>query len=104
MRMQRRAFFALIGPVVALPVSAIAQSRPVIGYLGTRNAEGDTSYIEAFRQGLADLGHIEGRTIEIEWHSADEDLEITSWAAYGLGHACKGRERTPIKLKKAPGQ
>ncbi|MBS2012316.1 MAG: peptidylprolyl isomerase [Deltaproteobacteria bacterium] len=31
-------------------------------------------------------------------HLADEDLEVVSWAAYGLAFACKGREEAHVKL------
>jgi cyclophilin family peptidyl-prolyl cis-trans isomerase len=31
-------------------------------------------------------------------HLADEDAETVAWAAYGLGHACRGREDATVKL------
>ena len=31
-------------------------------------------------------------------HLADEDAEVVAWAAYGLGHACKGREDATVKM------
>jgi len=44
---------------------------PVIGYLGARSAEGDASYIEAFRQGLAQNGFVLGQNVAIEFRWAD---------------------------------
>lgn len=31
-------------------------------------------------------------------HLADEDLETVAWAAYGLGHACKGHEDAHVRM------
>jgi putative ABC transport system substrate-binding protein len=38
------------------------------------------AYAEALRQGLADLGYVEGRTLAIEWHSADGKHQLESLA------------------------
>ena len=43
---------------------------------------------------IADAASIDGLTA----HLADEDAEVVTWAAYGLGHACKGREDATVKL------
>ncbi len=43
---------------------------------------------------IADAASIEGLTA----HLADEDPETVSWAAYGLGYACKGREESTVKM------
>lgn len=42
---------------------------------------------------IADAASVEGLTA----HLADEDPETIAWAAYGLGHACKGREDAHVK-------
>ena len=34
----------------------------------------------------------------LEAHLADEDPETMTWAAYGLGYACKGREDAHVKM------
>lgn len=43
---------------------------------------------------IADAASIEGLIA----HLADEDPETVSWAAYGLGHACKGHEDAHVKM------
>ena len=43
---------------------------PRIGYLDFR-----LSYLDAFRQGLRDLGYVEGRNIAIEYRSAEGDID-----------------------------
>jgi putative tryptophan/tyrosine transport system substrate-binding protein len=56
-----------------LPLVADAQSdRKVhrIGYLSLQRPEGDKSWVAAFRQGLRDLGYVEGENIVIEQRHA----------------------------------
>ena len=43
---------------------------------------------------IADAASIEGLVA----HLADEDAETVTWAAYGLGHACKGHEDAHVKM------
>ena len=44
---------------------------PRIGYLGANTRSTSSARIEAFRQGLRELGYIEGKNIIIEWRFAD---------------------------------
>lgn len=48
---------------------------PRIGYLGAVPLSSIQGRIEAFRQGLRDLGYIEGKNILIEWRSSDGKVE-----------------------------
>ena len=63
----------------ALCVSAQAQQPtkiPRIGYVsGTGNATDQGPYVEALRQGLRDLGHVEGQTFVIEYRGAEGQIE-----------------------------
>jgi len=47
---------------------------PRIGYLGGTSPSSLRARIEAFRQGLRDLGYIEGKTIVIESRYASSSL------------------------------
>jgi putative tryptophan/tyrosine transport system substrate-binding protein len=72
----RRGFIALAGGSTALAAMgwatlARAQALPVIGYLGSESPAVYASRLEAFREGLADTGYAEGRSVAIEFRWAD---------------------------------
>jgi putative ABC transport system substrate-binding protein len=52
---------------------ALAQRLPVLGYVANENA--DVERVNAFRKGLADLGHVEGKNITIEYRYARLDAQ-----------------------------
>ena len=74
--MDRRAFLgSLTGGFLAAPVAAEAQPAAKtfrIGYLATNPTP---HFQEAFRQGLRDLGYVEGRNLVIEDRDAEGKLE-----------------------------
>jgi putative tryptophan/tyrosine transport system substrate-binding protein len=48
---------------------------PRIGYLTGTLSSANSARREAFRQGLRELGYVEGKNIIIEWRSAEEKLD-----------------------------
>jgi putative ABC transport system substrate-binding protein len=48
---------------------------PRIGYLGGASLSVNSVRIEAFKQGLRELGYVEGKNIVIEWRSAEGKLD-----------------------------
>jgi putative ABC transport system substrate-binding protein len=70
-RMRRRDFIALVGGAAAWMVPARAQAMPVIGYLGSESPGRYSSRLSAFREGLAEAGYAEGRTVAIEFRWAE---------------------------------
>jgi putative tryptophan/tyrosine transport system substrate-binding protein len=52
-----------------------AKKIPRIGYLSSTSPSAGASRIEAFRQGLRDLGYIEGENLVIEWRYAEGKLD-----------------------------
>jgi len=74
----RRAFIGtLAGGLLAAPLAAEAQQAAKIariGYLSGSLAAGP-HLPEAFRQGLRDLGYVEGRSVVIEYRDAEGKLE-----------------------------
>src|SRR5450432_2321142 len=74
--MRRRDFMTLVvgASAVAWPSAADAQPKIArIGYLASNLA--NQGPLEAFRQGLRDLGYVEGRNLVIEYRDAQGKLE-----------------------------
>jgi putative ABC transport system substrate-binding protein len=71
--MNRRNILSLLGGVAAWPVAARAQQPavPLIGYLSGQSPEMWASRLQAFRQGLAEIGYVEGRNVAIEYRWAE---------------------------------
>jgi putative ABC transport system substrate-binding protein len=74
--MRRREFISLLGGAAAWPLAARAQQSKIarIGalYIGTADAE---SFKRELREGLRELGYVEGQNIEFEFRSAEGQLD-----------------------------
>src|SRR5215203_984173 len=70
--MRRREFIAGLG-AAAWPRAAGAQQQalPVVGLLSSASPDRYSHYLQAFREGLGDTGHVEGRNVAIEYRWAD---------------------------------
>jgi putative ABC transport system substrate-binding protein len=72
-------FVCLLLAVLLLPVSAAEAQQPTkvprIGYLTVAPLSANVARVEAFRQGLRELGYVEGKNIVIEWRSGEGKLE-----------------------------
>jgi len=71
----------LLGVMLAVAVIAEGQQPkkvPRIGYLSAGNPAASSETVEAFRQGLKDIGYIEGKTISIEYRHAEGKLDRLS--------------------------
>jgi putative ABC transport system substrate-binding protein len=75
--MRRRDFIVGLGSAAAWPVVARAQQAavPVIGLLSGVSFESYADRVAAFRQGLMEMGFVEGRNVAIEYRSADGRFE-----------------------------
>ena len=65
---------------------------PRIGFQLDSPASAVTARTEAFRQGLRELGYIEGKNIIIEWRSAEGKIERRSELAIHDGFALRADE------------
>jgi putative ABC transport system substrate-binding protein len=70
----RRAFIGALTGLLAAPLAAEAQQAGKVyrvGYLTAGSVTANPRVLEAFRQGLRDLGWVEGQNIVIEYRSAE---------------------------------
>jgi putative ABC transport system substrate-binding protein len=85
--MRRREFFTLLGCAAAWPVLARAQDArniPRIGILDFFASAASPDFLEPFRQGLREIGYVEGRTYLLEYHSAEQRIERANVIAADL--------------------
>jgi putative tryptophan/tyrosine transport system substrate-binding protein len=75
-QLKRRAFITLLGGAAAWPLRARAQQSKVarIGALYIGLADGE-SFKKELREGLTQLGYVEGKSIAFEFRSADGKLD-----------------------------
>jgi putative tryptophan/tyrosine transport system substrate-binding protein len=74
--MRRRQVIGLLGRAAAWPVAARAQQEvPLIGFMSGRAPETDTHLVAAVREGLRDVGFIEGQNLRIEFRWARGEYE-----------------------------
>jgi putative ABC transport system substrate-binding protein len=80
----RRTFIGgVVGGFLVVPLDARAQQAaiPVIGFLNSRAAGDDPHLLDAFRQGLKEVGYVEGQNVAIEYrYAAGQDSRLPALA------------------------
>ena len=78
--MKKAGAVSILFVVVLLAVAVLAEAQqpakiPRIAYLGGASFAASSARIEAFRQGLRELGYVEGKNIVIEWRYAEGKID-----------------------------
>jgi len=89
--LRKTALASILFAGAVLAAAAIAEAQqpkkiPRIGYLAATSLSANAVLIEAFRQGLRELGYAEGKNIVIEWRSAEGKLDRLPAFAAELVH------------------
>src|SRR5262245_65685209 len=85
--MERRDFITLLGgAAVVWPLAAGAQEAPVpvVGFLGSNSTGMWAGHLRAFRQGLSEIGYVEGRNVAIEYRWAQNEPNLLAEMAADL--------------------
>src|SRR6266568_1631970 len=71
--MKRREFITLLGGAATWPLMALAQQAPapLIGFLSSRSPGESAGVVAAFRQGMREIGFIEGQNLAIAFRWAE---------------------------------
>jgi len=74
--MRRREFITFIGgAALTWPLAAQAQSAPRIGWIFPGASAGNPTELAGFREGLRELGYVEGRNIVVEYRFGENSAE-----------------------------
>ena len=87
-RVHRRHFLIAAGALVAAPLVEAQRAAKLarIGYLSSSSSPNEKPRDEAFRQGLHELGYVEGKNVAIEYRYANGKLDQLSELAAELVH------------------
>jgi putative tryptophan/tyrosine transport system substrate-binding protein len=115
---RRREFIALVGGAIACPMGVRAQQQTGkvsrIGFLSLTSPSDRPPLLDAFRQGLRELGWVEGQNIVIDYRYAEGRVDrladlaaelvrlkmdlIVSWGTQGVTAAKNATETIPIVM------
>ena len=87
-QLRRREFITLLGGVAAWPLTTRAQqpALPVIGFLSSESPALFANLLDSFRQGLREVGYVDGQNVAIEYRWAEGQNNRLPALASDLAH------------------
>jgi putative ABC transport system substrate-binding protein len=86
--MRRRVIIAGLASLLAVPKWSSAQQAPAIiprvGWIWNGRSAGDPTEVAGFRQGLKELGYIEGQNIGVDYRFGEGNVDRAAELAAGL--------------------
>ena len=81
--MRRREFLGVLGGAATWPLPARAQqpAMPVVGFLRSTSLAEFPHLVTAFRQGLKEIGFVEGQNVAIEFRAAEDRDRLAAFVA-----------------------
>jgi putative ABC transport system substrate-binding protein len=76
--MKRRKFITFLGGAAMWSLAARAQvsaKRPLVAWLGLGTQSGSSGFVDAFLQGMQELGYVEGRDFDFVYRFANGYIE-----------------------------
>jgi putative tryptophan/tyrosine transport system substrate-binding protein len=78
--MNKAGWASIVAAAILLGIAVLVDAQqpakvPRVGYLSSTSPSAGASRIEAFRQGLRELGYVEGENVFIEWRYAEGKLD-----------------------------
>jgi len=75
-QLRRREFITLLGGVTAAwPLAARAQNAPRVGWMFPGSSAGNPTELAGFKEGLRELGRVEGKNIVVEYRFGENAVE-----------------------------
>jgi putative tryptophan/tyrosine transport system substrate-binding protein len=81
---RRRFLLTSLAGVIATPIAVGAQEPGKVARIGMLGGSHSDPFVEAFQQGLRDLGYVEGRNIRFEYRWAEGRFELLAGLAADL--------------------
>jgi putative ABC transport system substrate-binding protein len=81
--MRRREFLGVLGGAATWPLPARAQqpAMPVVGFLRSTSLAEFPHLVTAFRQGLKEIGFVEGQNVAVEFRAAEDRDRLAAFVA-----------------------
>ena len=83
--MRRHELIGLLGGAATWPFAVRAQTRPVVGVLGSVSSKTFKAHFEGFLEGFKESGFVDGSNVTVEYRWAEGKFDQTAGAGGRVG-------------------